>query len=368
MPVVRALDDRDLDAVAALHRLVGWTPPTLEVWAHLWRDNPARIAAPATTRGWVLVEQDRVVGYLANIVQQYVLDGRVLTAASAASLVVDPEFRGSSLQLYLAFVRQAGVQLLLNTTAAPQVSQISEFLKFKRIPQPDYNRSLFWILRPMGFAPAALRKKGLPRWQSQLGGPFVGAGLALEGMMRGRVPRRPASALAVRELTANAVGAAFDDFWARLIARSQGRLMAMRDAAALRWHFAARGRQPPPKIVAAMNGETVRGYAAVVRQDAGHLGLTRARLADLVVDDGDETIVRTLLAASCETARADGAAMLEAVGFDAVTRRLFKESAPREIVDQAWPFLYRAVDPSLDAALAAEPAWRACLYDGDGSL
>ena len=81
MPVVRALDDRDLDAVATLHRSVGWTPPTLEVWAHLWRDNPARLAAPDTARGWVLVEQDRVVGYLANIVQQYTLDGRLLTAA-----------------------------------------------------------------------------------------------------------------------------------------------------------------------------------------------------------------------------------------------------------------------------------------------
>ena len=118
MPGVRALDDRDLDAVARLHHSVGWTPPTLDVWAHLWRDNPARVAAPDTARGWVLVEQDRVVGYLANIVQQYVLDGRTLTAASAASLVVDPEFRGSSLQLYLAFVRQTGIQLLLNTTAA----------------------------------------------------------------------------------------------------------------------------------------------------------------------------------------------------------------------------------------------------------
>ena len=51
MPGVRALDDRDLDAVARLHHSVGWTPPTLDVWAHLWRDNPARIAAPDTARG-----------------------------------------------------------------------------------------------------------------------------------------------------------------------------------------------------------------------------------------------------------------------------------------------------------------------------
>jgi hypothetical protein len=368
MPVVRALDDRDLDAVAALHRAVGWTPPTLDVWNHLWRDNPARVAAPDTARGWVLVEQDRVVGYLANVVQQYRLDGRTLTAASAASLVVAPEFRGSSLQLYLAFVRQGGVELLLNTTAAPQVSQISEFLKFKRIPQPDYNRSCFWILRPMAFAPAALRKKGLPSWQSRLAGPLAGAGLALENALRGRVPRRPASSMAVRVLDAADLGAAFDDLWTRAITRSGARLMAYRDAATLRWHFASRGRPHPPKIVAAIAGDTVRGYAAIVRQDAGHLGLTRARLADLVVDDGDEIVGRTLVAAACDAARAGGASMLEAVGFDAATRRLFAESSPREIVDQAWPFLYRAVDPALAAPLATESAWRACLYDGDGSL
>ena len=60
--------------------------------------------------------------------------------------------------------------------------------------------------------------------------------------------------------------------------------------------------------------------------------------------------------------------MLEAVGFDAAARRIFSASAPREIVDDAWPFLYRPVDASLAAPLAAESAWRACLYDGDGSL
>ena len=122
------------------------------------------------------------------------------------------------------------------------------------------------------------------------------------------------------------------------------------------------------ELVAALDGSNVRGYAAIVRQDAAHLGLRRARLADLVVADGDEAITRVLLAAACDAARADGAAMLEAVGFEAATRRVFAEAKPREIVDQAWPFLYRAVDPALDAVLARESAWRACLYDGDGSL
>src|SRR6266508_604874 len=136
MSGVREVEYTDLEAVGRLARAEGWSAPTERDWRWLWVDNPA-IGSVAPPRGWVLSAGDAIVGYVANIVQEYQLGTRRLLAATAAGLVVTPAFRGSSLQLMLAHARQRSVDLLLNTTAAPHVSKISEFLKFRRIPQSE---------------------------------------------------------------------------------------------------------------------------------------------------------------------------------------------------------------------------------------
>src|SRR5882672_12361403 len=101
MSVLREVEDTDLEAVGRLSHAEGWGVPTERDWHWLWRENPAIDRAPLA-RGWVLVEGGSVVGFLANIAQEYQLGKRRLLAATAAGLVVAPAFRGSSLQLMLA--------------------------------------------------------------------------------------------------------------------------------------------------------------------------------------------------------------------------------------------------------------------------
>jgi hypothetical protein len=351
MPAVREVQYEDLDAVARLQRAEGWGAPSLADWHHLWRDNPALAGAPVS-RGWVLVEDGAVVGFVGNILQSYQFGARMLRAATAAAMVVAPPFRGTSLQLLVSFAKQTGVDLLLNTTAAPQVSKISEFLKFTRIPQPAYDVSFYWVLRPMAFAQSGLRKKGWQPSVSAVAAPLLVPAVWAEGMLRGRGPRRPGG----------------DGPDLRVADAHHGRLLAVRDAPALRWHFARRGRAHPPRIIAAYAGSRLRGYAAIVRQDASHLGLARARLADLIADADDPQVLRALVAGAAAEARRGGAAMLAAVGFPAPTRRIFQESRPFELRNESWPFLFKTADASLRDALGHESAWYACLYDGDGSL
>jgi hypothetical protein len=368
MPLVREVVDADLEGVGSLYSIAGWPAPTRETWAHFWAKNPALTDAPAACRGWVLDHEGQLVGYLANILQSYRLGERTITAACAANMVVQPEFRGSSMQLYLAFVRQRGVDLLLNTTAAPHVSQISEFLKFKRLPQPDYNRVIFWVLRPFEFAPAALRKKGLPGIVSVLGGPALGASLALESLSRLRSRPASSSGIELRVVEIENVGEEFNQLWRRVSSAESGSLLALRDAATLRWHFANRSPQHDSCFLAAFRGGSLEGYAAVIRQDNPQLGLTRAKLADLVVANGDRDITRWLISGAFRLARRRGAAMIEVVGFPQRVRAILDEFSPRRREDAPWPFLYKALDPALDPILAKEATWMACLYDGDGSL
>lgn len=349
-----------------LNRTEGWSAPSERDWHHLWRDNPALEGATAISRGWVLVNGDAVVGVVNNVAQAYVLEERRLVAATAAAMIVARDFRGSSLQLLAAFNKQPNVDLLLNTTAAPQVSKISEFLKFKRIPQPGYHQSFYWVLRPVPFAMAALRKKGVPAPVSAVGA-LAAPALWAEGLVRVRRFAKAAARFELRTIRPESAGADFDDLWKRTTKESRS-LLAVRDAKTLRWHFAGRGRSNPPVLVGAYLGSRLAGYAAIVRQDASHIGLRRARLADLFVEKDDPNTIGALLAGAVDEARRGGAAMLEAVGFHARVRQIFAQTRPFELWDEGWPFLFKAGDPALQSALSDESRWRACLFDGDGSL
>jgi hypothetical protein len=367
MAIVREARLDDLDEVAALFRAARWGEPTLEGWRHLWRENPAAAGAGQGGFGWVLDEDGRAVGFLRNVMQRYRYGERDLVAAAASTLVVQPDYRGHSLKLVAAFCRQPGVDLLLNTTAAPQTAKIFEFFKFVRIPQADYDISLWWVLDERGFLRAALRKQGAPAMAAEAGAwlsaPILSAFLRVT---RRRLAYR-GTRFAIDVIDSSAIDDRFDTLWERKT-REGKRLLAYRDARTLRWHFTfPKGPQAPRLICAFENGRLL-GYLVIVRQDSGHIGLRRARVADIFVENDDEEVIRQLLSEAAREAAHGGAAMLEVVGMPRSIRRVLNELRPQTLHDRCWPFSYRADDRELHSELLSPERWHAGLYDGDGSV
>jgi hypothetical protein len=365
---VREVDFDDLESVAILTRSIGWDAPTVESWKRLWIDNPGlQVGEPRINRGWVLEEGSRVVGFLSNLAQLYNFGGRALRAAIAASLVVAREFRGQTFQLVLAYAQQRNVDLLLNTTAAPQVSKIFQFLKFEPIPQPHYNRIFYWVLRTAHFLNSGLRKKGYAKPVSRIGSVMLAPLLWGEMRLRGRGRRFGDGALNIKILPAEAIGSDVDELWERKIAEGR-KLLAYRDARSLRWHFSAAGKSHSPVLIAAYSGTRLVGYLALVRQDGPDIHLQRARVADLFVERDDPATIGQLLDVAMQQALADGADMLEVIGFPVHFQQLFQEYRPFRRWNESCPFLYKAPQPDLHHELGSADLWHACLYDGDGCL
>jgi hypothetical protein len=365
--MIREVQLSDVDDVSKITQTLGWGSTTLSGWQRMWRDNPAlRDFEGKRARGWVLEENGQVVGYLCNLAASYRLGSRTLRAAIASSLFVLEEFRGLSLQLLLAFANQKDVDLLLNTTAAPHVSKICEFLRFERVPQPNYNISLYWILGSQEFVLAGLKKKRIPQPFAQLGSIVLSGPAALYSKLRHSLGAAAPAGDTLRVVTVDAVDGKFDDLWER--SSRGGRLLAFRDSATLRWHLAASRHEGWPILVTASCDNRLLGYVALVRQDAAHLGLTRARVADLFVETEDRPLVAALLASAIREAGRRGIGMVEFVGFPEPIRAAAADLRPLTLSAEAWPFLYRASDPDLRHALARPEAWYASLFDGDGSI
>jgi hypothetical protein len=120
--------------------------------------------------------------------------------------------------------------------------------------------------------------------------------------------------------------------------------------------------------VCAYSGSQLVGYSSIVRADSPHIGLQRAYVADIFVENDDPHVIRQLLHASAQQARTDGAAMIEVVGFPAHIRQLLQQYRPFTLINPCWPFLYRAPDSQLHHALEDSALWHASLFDGDGSI
>lgn len=350
--------------VTALFQVEAWGRPAFERWQRQSRDN---LAGPHTTFGWVLEAGGHAVGFLRNVVQRYRYGDRNLVVAAASALVVAPGHRGHALRLIAAFCKQTGVNLLLNTTAAPETAKIFEFLRFSRMPQSEYDVSLYWVLSARKFLSAALRKKGVPAAAAGPGSLVLAPALAAFLHLTGRRVAARGTPCEVTVIDVSGIDERFDDLWERKL-REGKRLLAYRDAKGLRWHFAPSKALPPPRVICATDRGRLIGYLVLVPRRSAHLGLRRALVADVFVEKDDGAVIQQLLYEGAEQATRDGAAMLELVGLPKRVRDMLRDFRPQTLRDRCWPFLYRTDDPELRADLRDETRWYAGLYDGDGSL
>lgn len=358
--IVREATFDDYDGIMSVRRGCGLTERDRPSWEHHWTGNPHW--APETPIGWVIEDPDaRILGTFVSIPVAYQLDGRRLIAGVGNSYAVLPEGRKRSLQIVTEFCNQKHVDLLLSSTPAPMVAELLQKLfGAQRAPYPNDTGILSWITDYCGFASALLRGKAGPLGGSLgcLAGPVLWTSDKLR--QRGRSRDRQFEVQRLDEFDER-----FDTFWSRL-AESQGRLLAVRDQAALAWHFPTAytsGRE----ILALQQADELLGYAILIRKDQESIGLKRLRICDLQTLVDNPAHVESLVSAAMATARRSGIHMVEVMGHDTFKRSVFKRLRPHRR-QGGMRCLYWPKNPDLAEPLLHPDAWALSPYDGDNSL
>jgi len=110
------------------------------VW---WEDNPAW--RDGDMRGWTLMRQGRIVGFVGVFPANFQLNGDETRAWISTTWRVQTAHRGQSLQLMRAVVSAAGQDLLFSTTAKQQIAPVMEALGYRRMPAAGGPRSLLVV-------------------------------------------------------------------------------------------------------------------------------------------------------------------------------------------------------------------------------
>ncbi len=340
-------------------------------WKRFWVDNPAFIedrAKPAN--GWLLEEAGRMVGFFGNIPLLYYYGDRPVIVADASQWGVEKSHRPETGRLADAYFGQSNADMLLVTTGIKPTGRLFERYGAARIPQPDYDRVLYWVVDVGGFIASASRKKGLSAPLASLactlGGPLAGAAMALAG-------RRPKPATGSVDLIGiDDLGDDFDDLWRRKRDEAP-RLLACRTADCLRWHFGPPQLAARTRFLVNRQGRSGRpgrldGYATVMREDAPDLGLRRLKIVDMFMENDAPDIFDRLLFAAHEYARAERCHVLELVGLPENLRAAAMRHRPLVRAMPTWPLYYKAIADTLVDPLSNPQAWYVTPYDGDTAL
>lgn len=227
----------------------------LERFSFWWENNP--FFKDSMVRGWLLVAEGKVVGFLGSIPLSYQWNHEPCQAMTPTTWYVLPEYRQFALSLFLEQLDAAENALLWDATPTEQVRAISLSLGFTPVAYScrracyvfkDMASILDWHLRTRGMEswwPARLRRL-TSFWPGKLA----------------PVNRLP-SGYAVRILPdAAAVDASFDQLWERT--RHLKAHTRIRSAQWVRWYcFGFNGQKKT--LVACYRDDTLAAYGIFYR-------------------------------------------------------------------------------------------------------
>jgi hypothetical protein len=337
-------------------------------WAHLWIDNPTyRELGGKCPIGWVLESADgRLAGYLGNVPLTYELNGQRLIAAATRSWVVDSSHRGYSLMLLSPYYQQSKVDLFLGTSVNIHSAVATDVFRNVRVPVGAWDRTLFWITHPQGFAESYCRKKG---WVSaKFLAHAMSLGFSVYDRSRNGRFRKMAGQLPLD--SAEAFDDRFDAFWAALREKKSGVLLGIRNRETLDWHFQIPLQKKNAWIYVLAGDRGLGGYAVFLRQDRRQVGLSCVSLADFQCLEQEKTAVFFLTAVhtALQRCREESIHMLELIGLPLALEKIAEQLSPYHRQLPNWTYFYRTNNPALAETLKSPDVWEPSLFDGDSSL
>lgn len=155
MITVREVSASDLDS---LSDFLSAQPPfshtTKDTWMRRfhtwWVSNPVNNAR--YPMGWVLVDKEKILGFLGNIPLKFLMYGKEKIAAAAVAWYVDPTVRGIySLRLFDEFLQQPGVSIFLFNSDSKALIRLISRYGFKEYVLPKFQNNYYLVLQRRRF-------------------------------------------------------------------------------------------------------------------------------------------------------------------------------------------------------------------------
>jgi hypothetical protein len=367
-PKLREASFDDYPQIALLQAARGMGVRSREEWRHLWEGNPAyQQLGGKWPIGWVLQAGSKIVGYVGNIPAGYEWKGRRLIAACGHSWVVTPAYGSYSILLLHEYLRQEHAALCISSTAGPTSYKAHLALGAVPVPAGAWDRSSVWITKYTGFVSSWLERKKWPM-ADVMSYPISAALYARDAFRQNSVRRRGGASGPVEIECCEKFDKRFEAFWQQLRAENAGKLLADRSRLALDWHFRYALRDKRLWIATIREGSSLSAYAIFKLVSNPTDEVKRMAFVDFQSKADKATCFYAVLEWALEKCTSSGIHLLETIGLCPNGIGDVSMLAPYTIRQQAWPYLYKALDRSLVEALSDPQVWCPSLFDGDATV
>ncbi len=358
---IRPFELGDHEAVNRLCNWAWWPQRSAEGWRWLAEGPPGALNDGETgPSGWVCESEKGVLAFVGNCVQRFAFEDRTFAGATGHTLLVDPRLRGASRDMLRRFVRQpnrfARYTFNANDRSAPL------YKHFGMHPWPEGLSAVKYVWRTDWTGVASERAL---RWFNGLSGHSGsrdgGERFLSDRPWTGSVGWR---APGVRQMALSEIDGRFDRLWAEL--RGDGRLLAFRDAASLRWRCSDPDLSCPPILLGYEVGGRLAGYLLAFFSKGSEVERPAMEIIDLVALRSVEmTAISALLRTLLLSARRFGAAR---VRLQTVNPELDQVLAPFALAKRQYRHNHCHIHWGEDTDERMKQAWFATPYDGDYSF
>ncbi|WP_312782784.1 N-acetyltransferase [Brevundimonas sp.] len=349
----------DAPGVNRLHRAVWWPERSPEGWR--WLDeNPARQALDAPS-GWVIEDSDGApAAFLGNFVQRFWRGDRLLYGATGFSIIVPPDRKGRSRDLIQAFMAQPGCFARYTLNANARSSPLYQRFGMTAWPPRTHGLKLSWIINPA----ACLYSRGLRSLVARAPRAALWLGEQLTPLHGAPSPAPMTLAGGVSLLDDLSDASPYSRFWTEL--RDQGRILADRSPAMLRWRYADPDLTTPPLHLVRRVGDRITGHAMAMLGKGNPIEPPVLEIIDLQALDHDRAAVRALVAALLRLAPGWGAAKVRLQVVSDSLLRDMGDLARKARREGGWGHCHAAFAPDIQTTEVDGPSdWRPTPFDGD---
>ncbi|MES2034968.1 MAG: N-acetyltransferase [Pseudomonadota bacterium] len=357
---VRPFDLKDHKAVNALCDWAWWPSRSLESWAWLTAGTPGLDSATGPV-GWVCEDEHGVEAFLGNFSQRFWQGDETFLGATGHTLLVNPRMRGAGRDLLRRLANQddrfARYVFNANDRSAPM------YQHHAMNPWPEPLASVKYVWRTDWTGVASERAL---RWFNGLSGHAA----SRRGGERFNSDRLWSGGLTwladgVSEIPMSGVDDAFDRLWDRL--RQDGRLLASRDAASLRWRCADPDLTRAPLMLGFEADGELAGYLLAFFSKGSEVERPALEIVDLIaLRDHEARAVPALVQTLIGSARALGAARVRLPMVNPRMDELL--SGPFAVARRTYGHNHCHVRWAPEVEDDLKAAWFATPYDGDYSF
>jgi len=349
----------DVPEVNRLHQQVGWHARSLEGWRWL-AANPAR-PSPQAPLGWVIADDEgRAAAFVGNFIQRFWLMDRPVLGASGFSIIVPPTQRGAAPRLIRTLMRQADGDFRYTLNANPKAARLYPRMGLSPCPERGHDVKLAWIIDPVTCGWGRLLRNAVER------SPGLAGRLGERLMPRNaeQIGAQPLHSLPlppgihwISDLSDTSSLAAF---WSEL--RSQGRLVADRSPATLRWRMADPELTVAPLLLGCEQDGRLVGYAQAVLSKGSPIEAPALEVVDLIALDRAPHAASALIKAMLRLAPRLGVARVRLQVVNGALLDALGPLARSARREGGWGHCHAHFDPELEDA---GRHWRPTPYDGD---